>query len=89
MGELTNYSSYREYKQALDTELKQTAEGFVRIGYLLKLASETDILAGSGYATVNVFGLAEYGLENRQVWRFIHIYDRFSEGGFSDCLQEQ
>ena len=89
MGELTNYSSYREYKQALDTELKQTAEGFVRIGYLLKLARETDILAGSGYATVNEFAQAEYGLDKSQVSRFIHINDRFSEGGFSDCLQEQ
>ena len=33
--------SYSEYKTELDAELSRTAEGFVRIGYLLKVARGT------------------------------------------------
>ena len=48
MNEVIEYRNYAEYKQELDTELKKTAEGFVRIGYLLKVARDTRILAESG-----------------------------------------
>lgn len=48
VGEILNinneYKSYRDYKAAVDEELKRSAEGFVRIGYLLKVARDTDIL---------------------------------------------
>ena len=47
-----SYTDYQEYKAALDAELQQSAESFVRIGYMLKLARDTDILTGSGYASV-------------------------------------
>ena len=36
--EVAVYVGYGEYKAALDTEIKREAEGFVRIGYLLRLA---------------------------------------------------
>ena len=41
---IEKYRSYQEYKTELDSELSKTAEGFVRIGYLLRLAEDTDIL---------------------------------------------
>lgn len=89
MEELTKVTTYQQYKQAMDTEVRRTTEGFVRIGYLLKLARDTDILHDSGYANVNEFAQAEYNLDKTQVSRFIHINDRFSEGGNSDRLMEQ
>lgn len=89
MEELTQVTTYQQYKQAMDTELKRTTEGFVRIGYLLKVARDTDILKESGYANVNEFAQAEYNIDKTQVSRFIHINDRFSEGGYSDRLLEQ
>ena len=46
MNEVIEYRNYAEYKQELDTELKKTAEGFVRIGYLLKVARDTRIFSG-------------------------------------------
>ena len=52
MEQITAYKSYQEYKHELDTELTKTAEGFVRIGYLLKVARDTDILKESSYANV-------------------------------------
>lgn len=79
--------SYREYKAELDNELQKTAEGFVRIGYLLKVARDTNVLAESGYKTVAEFAQAEYSLDKTQVSRFISINDKFAEGGYSERLQ--
>lgn len=88
MEEIITYQSYSEYKAELDTELQKSAEGFVRIGYLLKLARDTDVLKESGYASVNEFAQAEYNIDKSMVSRFIGINDRFSEGGNSPQLKE-
>ena len=89
MEELRNIESYEQFKQALDTELANQAAGFVRTGYLLKKARDTDILASSGYSTVAEFAKAEYGLSKDIVSRYIAINDRYSEGGYSDRLQDK
>lgn len=86
MGEITKYKTYQEYKAELDNELQKTAESFVKIGYLLKVARDTNILEESGYKTVAEFAAAEYNLDKTQVSRFISINDKFSEGGYSDHL---
>ena len=89
MEQLTVYQNYESFKAELDGELQKTAEGFVRIGYLLKVARDTNVLASSGYKTVTEFASAEYGLDKTQVSRFISINDRFSEGGYSDRLVDK
>lgn len=89
MEQVIEYRSYQEYKQELDTELKKTAEGFVRIGYLLKVARDTSILAESQYDNVVDFARAEYGIDKTQVSRFIHINDKFSKGGYAPELKEE
>ena len=89
MEQIITYRSYQEYKQELDTELKKTAEGFVRIGYLLKVARDTNILAESGYKNVVDFARAEYGIDKTQVSRFIQINDKFSQGGYAPELKEE
>ncbi len=89
MEQVIEYRSYQEYKQELDTELKKTAEGFVRIGYLLKVARDTNILAESQYDNVVDFARAEYGIDKTQVSRFIHINDKFSQGGYAPELKEE
>ena len=86
---IVKYRSYQEYKAELDSELSKTAEGFVRIGYLLRLAEDTDILKESGYSSVLEFAQAEYNIDKTQVSRFININKKFSEGGYSDRLQEK
>lgn len=83
------YASYQEYKAAVDTELQKTAESFVRIGYLLKVARDTDILKDSGYENVNEFAKAEYGIDKTLVSRFININDRFAKDGYSDELETE
>ena len=89
MEELRSIENYEQFKQALDTELANQAAGFVRTGYLLKKARDTDILAASGYNTVAEFAKAEYGLSKDIVSRYIAINDRYSEGGYSDRLQDK
>lgn len=86
MNEIVYSKTYTEYKRELDEELSKSAESFVRIGYLLKVARDTDILAKSGYRNMAEFANAEYGLTSTYVSRFIRINDKFSEGGYSDHL---
>ena len=88
MNEVLYTKTFNEWQQELDTELVKSAESFVKIGYLLKVARDTDILANTGYANVVEFAKARYGLDKTQVSRFIHINDRFSEGGNSAELQD-
>ena len=89
MEQIIYQKTYQEYKAELTQELQRTAEGFVRIGYLLKVARDTNVLAESGYKTVAEFAQAEYGIDKTQVSRFISINDKFSENGYSDRLQDQ
>ncbi len=84
----TPSTTYEEFKTELDTELSKSTEGFVRIGYLLKLARDTDVLAGR-YSSVTEFAQAEYGIDKTTVSRWMRINDKFSEGGYSDQLLEQ
>ena len=83
------YNDFSEYKKAFDTVLLNTANNFVRIGYLLKYARDTDILAESGHESLVDFAKAEYGLDKTQVSRFIAINDRFSKGGYGDSLEDK
>lgn len=89
MNELSRFKRYEDFKIELDTEIKKEAEGFVKIGYLLRLAKDTDILEGSQYSTIEELAKAEYGIDKSQVSRFIAINERFSEDGYSDTLKVQ
>jgi hypothetical protein len=81
--------TYSEFKTALDTEMNKAAESFVKIGYLLKIARDTDILAESGYNSLTEFAQAEYNLDKSQVSRFIAINDNYSVDGYSDRLRTE
>lgn len=84
-----SYGNFVEYNAAVAEELQQASESFVRIGYLLKLARDTDVLHGSGYEDVSAYAEGEYHLDKTQVSRFIRINDKFSEGGNSAQLKAE
>lgn len=86
---LEGIRTYQEFKAATDREVYNQAEGFVRLGYLLRRAEDTEILAESGYKSVVEFARAEYGLTETYVSRYININTRYSEGGYSDRLMER
>lgn len=77
MNELVYNKSFGEWETELKTEITRAADSFVRIGYLLKVARDTDILQGSGYSSVVEYAKAKYGLDKTQVSRFMAINDRF------------
>lgn len=85
MEEITK--TYQEFKQELDKEFFNAANSFVRIGYLLRIAKDTDILHESGYANLNDFAKAEYGLDKSMVSRYIHINEKYSVNGYSEQIQ--
>lgn len=89
MEELVNICTYKEFKAATDREVLNQAEGFVRLGYLLRKARDTEILRDSGYASVVEFAQGEYGLTETYVSRYIAINKRYSQGGYSPYLQER
>lgn len=80
---------YERYREDVHAELSNAAESFVRIGYLLKVARDTEILKESSYSDYLDFASAEFGLDKSQVSRFIGINDKFSEGGNSDRLRTE
>lgn len=87
--ELQVKGTYSEFKEKLDTEIKKSVESFVNIGYLLKIARDTEILYESGYLSMVEFAKGEYNLSKDQVSRFIAINDKYSVNGYSDKLQEK
>lgn len=88
-NQVITYTDYSEYKKKLDAVLQRSAEDFVKIGYMLKVARDTNILKDSGYANMNEFAQKEYGLDKTQVSRFININDKFSEDGYSEQLRTE
>ena len=85
--ELSKITTFEQLRGELGNELNKAALSFVRIGYLLKLARDGDILEDTSYADINDFASAEFGLDKTQVSRFIRINDRFSVGGYSEHLK--
>ncbi len=81
--------TYEEFRDDLKRELEKQVEGFVRIGYKLKLARDTRILEGSGYRDYNEFAWAEYRLDRSVTSRYISINDRYSVGGNSEMLKPE
>lgn len=78
-GEVQKTVTYRELKVAMDSEMSKAAESFVRIGYLFKMARDTDVLQESGYTSYLEFAQKEYGMDKSQVSRFINIHTKFSD----------
>lgn len=62
MEHIIYQKTYQEYKQELDAVLTRTAEDFVQIGYLLKVARDTNILAER---ICNSDGLCQSGIWHR------------------------
>ena len=77
MIEIIPTGTFDEWQQALDTEFSKSAESFIRIGYLLKIARDTDILKDTPYANVIDYAKTRYELDKTQVSRFIAINERF------------
>ena len=86
--EVLAFARYRDLERAADRTAVKIKEGFMEMGYILKVARDTDILSGSGYGSHEEFAEKRYGLDKGTVSRYIRIVERFSVGGNSHVLQE-
>lgn len=89
MNNIITINNYEDFEQKFDNVMQETAERFVVIGYLLKVARDTDILRESGYISMGEFALKRYGLTKDIASRYIAINDRYSEGGYSEQLDQK
>lgn len=80
---------YEDLRNEIREEMSKTVNSFVRIGYLLKVARDTNILADSQYSNMEEFAYAEFKIDKGTASKFMSINDRFSEGGNSDHLKPE
>lgn len=86
--EVLAFAQYPDLEKAADRTAAKIKEGFMEMGYILKVARDTDILKGSCYGSHEEFAEKRYGLDKGTVSRYIRIVERFSVGGNSHVLQE-
>ena len=86
---IRKYENYTAFDNAFREEIEKHEESFVRIGYLLKVARDTDVLRSSGYKTVFEYAKDLYGLDATTVSRYIGINDTYSIEGYSPELDDK
>ena len=89
MDELMKYADYADYERAFDEEVRKEGEAFIKIGYLLRVGRDTNIIAQSGYKDVWEMAEKKYHIDKSQASRYIGVNEMFSEGGYSDTLQDK
>lgn len=85
--EVLAFAGFKEFARAADQTAVKIKEGFMEMGYLLKMARDTDILKGSEYRNYEEFAEKRYDLDKGTVSRYIRIVERFSVDGNSHILQ--
>ena len=80
-------NDWMSIKSELEQELRNAAAGFVRIGYLLRRAEESEGYKNDGYDTLTEWAQDNYGLTPSQVSRFKAINKRYSIDGYSNQLK--
>ena len=90
------FATFETYERVFDKQWQENTqkaselvEGFMKIGYLLKIARDTDILNGTGYSDYIDFARQKYDIGKDVVSRYININNTFSEGGNSMILEEK
>lgn len=76
------------FKTKFAEVMRNHANSFIQVGYMLRKAQDEGTFRHSEYKTVAEYALKEYGMKKDVVSRYININKRFSEGGYSDRIQE-
>ena len=75
--EVLAFAGYQEFEAAADRTAVKIKEGYMEMGYILKMARDTDILRESEYSGYEEFAEKRYGLDKGTVSRYIRIVERF------------
>lgn len=87
--EVLAFAGYKDFEAAADRTANKIKEGFMEMGYILKMARDTDILQDSEYADYQDFAKRRYQLDPGTVSRYIRIVQNFSVDGNSHVLKDQ
>lgn len=82
-------AKYEEETKEIRKELYQIGEGFVRLGYRLKVVEQEELYKEGGYENINEYAKTEFNMSRSNVQRYIAINDNFSEGGNSLELRKE
>lgn len=89
MEQLLVFADFKDYDQAFTQEVRKEGESFIRIGFLLRVGLDTDIIAHSGYRDVWEYAEQKFHIEKSQASRYINVNKRFSRDGYSDTIADR
>lgn len=81
--------TFEEFDRRMCQEANGAVQSFVAMGYLLRKAKEENTLHNSRFANIYEYAKARLNIDRSQVSRLIRINERYSEGGYSEHLQER
>ena len=80
-------TDWEAIKDKLEYELRESAAGFVRIGYLLRQIEDCRGYENDGFDTLTDWAKSRYNLSSTAVSRFMSINKKYSIDGYSDRLK--
>ena len=81
MEELQTISTLQGVEIALRKELEHIAEGYIKVGYLLKKTRDAEFYKEKGYADVFEFAKETFNISRTWAIRFMQINDTYSIDG--------
>lgn len=83
------FDEYLSVKQEIATRLRNMADDYIAVGYLLRRIEESEAYLQDGFKTLSEFAKSEYGMSESSVSRYIRINKEFSKDGYSKELSSE
>lgn len=83
------FDEYLSAKQEIATRLRNMADDYIAVGYLLRRIEESEAYIQDGFKTLSEFAKSEYGMSESSVSRYIRINKEFSKDGYSKELSSE
>lgn len=87
MNDLT--MTYFEAKDIIRKDLESMSKKFITIGYYLKYIRDNELYIQDGFTSIWEFAQNTYGISKSTCSRWMHMNDKFSQGGNSPYLKQE
>lgn len=82
-------TTYGEAKDIIRKDLESMSKKFITIGYYLKYIRDKKLYIQDGFESIWDFAQDTYGISKSTCSRWMHMNDKFSEGGNSPELRQE
>ena len=82
-------TTYGEAKDIIRKDLESMSKKFITIGYYLKYIRDKELYIQDGFESIWDFARDTYGISKSTCSRWMHMNDKFSEGGNSPKLRQE